>query len=211
MRLVYPAHLGLLLLLPVALVGCGSNPAPTETASANTASTTDNSTTDNSATNTAATDNSATDASKGEGKVTLVGDSGLQFTLPPTWKWDGDKDLPLYSSADDAVSVVFQATTDPDAVVKKDLADLNGNEKDLKNCKIDGPPTSGKVDSYDATIQSGTVEVKGTKVLWELDTVKAKTPVVIFTIGLPVGMEDKAKTKDVAEYKTMMDSIKAAS
>ncbi len=197
MRFIHSAQIGLLFLLPVALLGCGSDTATTPTVSTDTTSTN------------SAKDASTTDASKSDGKVTLVGDSGLQFTLPPTWKSDGDKDSPLYSSADDLVTVSFESTTDPEAAVKKDIADMQGNEKNFKNYKEDGSASSIKVDNYDAIQRGGTVELSGTKVVWEIDTVKAKTPVVILTLGLPVGMEDKAKTQDVAEYKTLMASVKA--
>ncbi len=188
MRFVYSAQIGLLLLLPVALIGCGSSPAPTETASTDTTTTADNST----------TDNSTTDASKSDAKVIDVGDSGVQVSAPAGWTNQSDPGGTTLKSADGNVSVDFLPATDTNAR----LENVKGNLKKIfETVKDDGPATATKVGALDSSQQTGTAEGKGAKVSWTLDTVKNK--IIIESM-----IQDQTSDADMAEYKTVMDSIK---
>jgi len=192
-------HMGLLFLLPVGLMGCGSN---TDTA------TTDNSPSTTKPSASTTSDNTASDkTSTTDGKVTPIGTSGVEVTVPATWKTETKTAGTVEcTSADGALTVLFQPidTAANAAKIIKPAMDAikSASPKDYKE---DGPVASRKVGALDSQGQSGTTKDKGVENTWAVDTVKGKTPVVILMVD-----PTQAKDKNAAEYAALMDSVKEA-
>ncbi len=181
MRFTHSAHLGLLFLLPVALIGCGPNSTSTETVSTDTTSTTDNSTSD--------------------AKVTVVGDTGLQFSLPAKWTAKNEDGDITCISPDSGAAVTFFPEKDA-ATVDRVIEALRAAKAKHQNYKEDGAPASTRLGALDATEQTGSYDLKDGPYTWKIDTVKGKTLVVINSI-----FDNSAQ--NTADYKALMDSVKA--
>lgn len=185
------SHLGLLVLLPIGLMGCGSDADSADTGAKGAS--------------TSKTGTSTKDASTKNGKVIVVGTSGVQFSLPPTWTSKEANGRISCSSADGAAAVTV-VPVDDDAAAQKTVSLFTSNTKGggFTDYKEDGAPASTKLGALDSTQQTGTYKFKDEAMSWTMDTVKGKTPVVIHS-----SIGDSSKDKNGADLKALMDSFQA--
>lgn len=118
-------------------------------------------------------------------------EAGVEFTLPKGWTAKPDGEVITASSADDAVQMVFwvpEADTF-DAAVKELDKELG---KTVKNTKI---TSKGKQDIHNGMPhygESGTGEVEGATIVWSVDVLASKKPVLILTFAAPQLLEKHA-------------------
>src|SRR5438105_9936808 len=105
-------------------------------------------------------------------------DAGVQFQLPKGWKAQPDGETITASSADDAVQMVFWVPDVDtfDAAVKELDKEL---DKTIKNIKMDDKPTQDTHNGMSHFSQSGTGEVNGASIVWSVDILAAKKPLII--------------------------------
>ena len=129
-------------------------------------------------------------------------EAGVQFQLPKGWKAKPDGEVITVSSADDALQVVFWVPDEDtfDAAVKeldKELA------KTIKNMKTTGKPTQDTHNGMPHYEETGTGEVEGATIMWSVDVLAAKKPLMILTFAAPDLFE-----KNAGEYAKLVGSIK---
>ena len=185
-------------------VGCSKS--ETNTNSSNTSNTKASSsptTTTTTTTSTPANDNSSSSSSSpGEGHPFTHQEGGIQFVAPPTWKAKNEGETLIVSTPDDALSVLFWVPKGDD--FNKATADLQGQlEKVIKNLKVTSPGQETTHNGMRAYTGSGTGEVEGEQVVWEVDILQAKKPVFVVSFAAPAGFN-----KHEDEYKQLLASIK---
>ncbi|HVF67082.1 MAG TPA: hypothetical protein VM914_05445 [Pyrinomonadaceae bacterium] len=131
-------------------------------------------------------------------------DSGITFDVPDGWKAEPDGEQLTVSSADDSVALVFwvPAESSFDAAVEALDAEL---AKTIQKMKADGEV---KVDTHNGMRhagQSGTGEIEGKNVLWSVDMLQAKKPVIILTFAAPEQIE-----KHAGDFAKLIKSIRKA-
>lgn len=131
-------------------------------------------------------------------------DSGITFDVPAGWKAEPDGEQLTVSSPDDSVALVFwvpaESTFDAAvAALDEELA------KTIQKMKADGEV---KVDTHNGMRhagQSGTGEIEGKNILWSVDMLQAKKPVIILTFAAPEQIE-----KHAGDYAKLIKSITKA-
>ena len=128
--------------------------------------------------------------------------AGVKFELPKGWKAQPDGEVITVSSADDALQVVFWVPDEDtfDAAVKeldKELA------KTIKNIKTVGKPKTDTHNDMPHYEEAGTGEVEGATIVWGVDVLGAKKPLIILTFAAPNLFE-----KNEAAYMKLFNSIK---
>jgi predicted Zn-dependent protease len=131
-------------------------------------------------------------------------ESGITFDVPAGWKAEPDGEQLTVSSPDDSVALVFWVPTEStfDAAVEALDEEL---AKTIKNMKADGEV---KVDTHNGMRhagQSGTGEIEGKNILWSVDMLQAKKPVIILTFAAPEQIE-----KHAGDYAKIVKSIRKA-
>jgi predicted Zn-dependent protease len=131
-------------------------------------------------------------------------ESGITFDVPAGWKAEPDGEQLTVSSPDDSVALVFWVPAEStfDAAVEALDEEL---AKTVKNMKADGEL---KVDTHNGMRhagQSGTGEVEGKSILWSVDMLQAKKPVIILTFAAPEQIE-----KHAGDYSKIVKSIRKA-
>jgi predicted Zn-dependent protease len=131
-------------------------------------------------------------------------ESGITFDVPAGWKAEPDGEQLTVSSPDDSVALVFWVPAEStfDAAVEALDEEL---AKTVKNMKADGEV---KVDTHNGMRhagQSGSGEVEGKNILWSVDMLQAKKPVIILTFAAPDQIE-----KHAADYSKIVKSIRKA-
>lgn len=146
--------------------------------------------------------NSAGSSSANEGEVFTHQEGGIQFTAPANWKSKNQEDAMTVTSPDDALSVVFWVPKGDD--FNKAVDDLGDQlERVIKNSKITSPGETTVHNGMKAYTASGTGEVEGEQIVWEVDILQAKKPVFVVSFASPAQF-----TKHEAEYKQLLASIK---
>lgn len=132
-------------------------------------------------------------------------DAGVQFQLPKGWKATPDGEVITVASADDALQVVFWV---PDAeTFEAAVKELDKElEKTIKNVKIEGKPTEDTHNGMAHFGETGTGEVEGATIVWSVDVLAAKKPLMILTFAAPNLFE-----KNSAGYEQLVKSIKKIS
>ena len=130
--------------------------------------------------------------------------SGITFDVPEGWKAEPDGEQLTVSSADDSVALVFwvPAESSFDAAVEALDEEL---AKTIQKMKADGEV---KVDTHNGMRhagQSGTGEIEGKNVLWSVDMLQAKKPVIILTFAAPDQIE-----KHAGDFAKLIKSIRKA-
>lgn len=189
----------------------GCSKSETNTNSSNTSNTKASSTpatttTTTTTTSTPANDNSSStttsSSSSGEGQPFTHQEGGIQFIAPPTWKAKDQGESLVVSTPDDALSVVFWVPKGDD--FNKAIGDLQGQlEKVIKNLKVTSPGQETTHNGMRAYTGSGTGEVEGEPVNWEVDILQAKKPVFVVSFASPTQFN-----KHADEYKQLIASIK---
>ncbi|MDT4955980.1 MAG: hypothetical protein QOJ02_4118 [Acidobacteriota bacterium] len=184
----------------------GCSKSETNTNSSNTSNTKASSSpttkTTTTTTSTPANDNSSASSSSTEGEVFTHQEGGIQFTAPANWKSKNQADTMTVTSQDDALSVVFWVPKGDD--FNKAVDDLGDQlEKVIKNSKLTSPGETTVHNGMKAYTASGTGEVEGEQIVWEVDILQAKKPVFVVSFASPAQF-----TKHEDEYKQLLASIK---
>jgi hypothetical protein len=129
-------------------------------------------------------------------------DAGVRFQLPKGWKAKPDGEVITVSSADDALQVVFWVPDEStfEAAVKEMDKELG---KTIKNMKTVGKPREDVLNGMPHYGETGTGDVDGTTIVWSVDVVGAKKPLMILTFAAPALFE-----KHAAAYEQLLNSIK---
>jgi len=129
-------------------------------------------------------------------------DAGVQFQLPKGWKAKPDGEVITVSSADDALQVVFWVPDENtfEAAVKELDKELG---KTIKNMKPEGKPSEDTLNGMPHYGQTGTGEVNGATIVWSVDVLGAKKPLMILTFAAPNLFE-----KNSDAYERLLSSIK---
>lgn len=136
------------------------------------------------------------------GETFTHSDAGVRFQLPRGWKAKPDGEVITVSSADDALQVVFWVPDENtfDAAVKEMDKELS---KTIKNMKTVGKPREDVLNDMPHYGETGTGDVDGTTIVWSVDVVGAKKPLMILTFAAPTLFE-----KHSSAYEQLLNSIK---
>ena len=129
-------------------------------------------------------------------------ESGVQFELPKGWNAKPDGEVITVSSPDDSLQVVFWVPDEDsfDAAVKALDKEL---DKTIKNMKTSGKPTQDTHNGMPHYGETGTGDVNGVTIMWSVDVLAAKKPLIILTFGAPELMQKYAD-----DYLKLVNSIK---
>lgn len=145
---------------------------------------------------------SSSSSTSGEGQPFTHQEGGIQFVAPPDWKAKNQGEALTVSTPDDTLSVVFWVPEGDD--FKKAVSDLKGQlEKVIKNLEVTSPGQETTHNGMKAYTGSGTGEVEGEKIVWEVDILQAKKPVFVVSFASPAQF-----SKHADEYKQLLASIK---
>jgi hypothetical protein len=130
--------------------------------------------------------------------------SGVIFEVPSGWKTEPDGEQLSVSSDDENMVLVFWVPAEGtfDAAVEALDEEL---AKTIQKMKADGEV---KVDTHNGMRhagQSGTGEIEGKSILWSVDLLQGKKPVIILTFAAPEQME-----KHAGDYAKLVKSITKA-
>lgn len=136
------------------------------------------------------------------GKTFTHSDAGVEFQLPSGWKAKPDGEVITVSSADDALQVVFWVPDEStyDAAVKELDKELS---KTIKNMKTEGKPSQDVLNGMPHYGETGTGDVNGATIVWSVDVLGAKKPLIILTFAAPNLFE-----KNADAYEKLLSSIK---
>ena len=111
-------------------------------------------------------------------------EGGIQFELPDGWKAEAEGDQLTVGPEDDSISLVFWVPEGDtfDAAVEALDEEL---AKTVKNVKLDGEPETDTHNGMQHASVSGTGTVGGAQVLFSVDVLMAKKPVIILTFAAP--------------------------
>ena len=128
--------------------------------------------------------------------------AGVRFQLPKGWKAQPDGEVITASSADDALQVVFWVPEEAnfEAAVKELDKELS---KTIKNMKTVGKPAEDVLNDMPHYGETGTGDVDGTTIVWSVDVLGAKKPLIILTFAAPSLFE-----KHSSAYEQLLNSIK---
>ncbi len=158
------------------------------------------------------TDKTKSSDSAQDANVFTHKEGGIKFEVPNGWKATPDGDNMTVSSADGGLQVVFwvPAENSFDAAVK----DLDKEvSKTIKNVKTVGKPTQDVHNGMPHYGESGTGDVNGNTIVWSVDVLSAKKPVIILRGAKPLReelsrlreahqqhQENQLETADFAQY-----------
>ena len=183
----------------VFFVGCSKS--DTNTNSSNTSNSNTKTATSSTPATTTPTTTSA-DSPSTEGEVFTHQEGGLQFTAPANWKSKKDEDALTVMTADDTLSVVFWVPKGDD--FNQAVDDLSKQlDSVIKNSKLTSPGQETMHNGMKAYTASGTGEVEGEQIVWEVDILQAKKPVFVVSFAAPAQF-----SKHASEYKQLLASIK---
>lgn len=136
------------------------------------------------------------------GQVFTHSDAGVQFQLPRGWKSKAEGEVITVSSADDSLQVVFWVPDENtfDAAVKELDKELS---KTIKNMKTEGKPSQDTLNGMPHYGETGTGDVNGATIVWSVDVLGAKKPLLILTFAAPNLFE-----KNADAYEKLLSSIK---
>jgi predicted Zn-dependent protease len=130
--------------------------------------------------------------------------SGVQFDLPDGWKAEPDGEQLAVSSPDETFSVVFWVADEEDFQAAVESLDEE-LAKTIQNLKMAGEGKEGTHNGMAYFSANGTGEVEGVAVLWAVDLLKAKKPVIILTFAA-----SEHFNKHINAYKKLIASIRKA-
>ena len=129
-------------------------------------------------------------------------EAGVQFELPRGWKAKPDGEVITVSSADDALQVVFWVPDEStfDAAVKELDKEIG---KTIKNMKTTEKPANDVLNGMSHYGETGTGDVNGATIVWSVDVLGAKKPLIVLTFAAPSLFE-----KNADAYEKLLSSIK---
>lgn len=118
------------------------------------------------------------------------------------WKAKPDGEVITVSSADDGLQVVFWVPDENtfDAAVKELDKELG---KTIKNMKTEGKPSQDVLNGMPHYGETGTGDVNGATIVWSVDVLGAKKPLILLTFAAPNLFE---KNQDA--YEKLLSSLK---
>lgn len=136
------------------------------------------------------------------GQTFTHADAGVKFEVPQGWKAKPDGEVITVSSADDSLQVVFWVPDEDsfDAAVKELDKELS---KTVKNMKTVGKPAKDELNGMPHYGETGTGEVEGATIVWSVDVLGAKKPLIILTFAAPNLFEKNSKG-----FENLLSSIK---
>lgn len=143
----------------------------------------------------------ATPAASQDPDIHTIKDAGLQFELPKGWKAETKEDGQIFLSFEDGAGTITFLVADKyeEAVSGMKI----GLKEQLTELKSDGEPKTDTHNGMTHISESGSGLMKGVKITWSIDVLKAKTNVTILTFGIDTIMEAHA-----AEYEKFVNSLK---
>ena len=143
----------------------------------------------------------ATPVTSQDPDIHTIKEAGLQFELPKGWKAETQENGNIFVSFEDgAISATFVVQDEYAEVVSGMKSGLKERVTDLKS---DGEPKEDTHNGMTHISESGSGFLKGVKVTWSIDVLKAGKNVTILTFGIDTNMKARA-----AEYETFVLSIK---
>lgn len=168
----------LLLMLPALVTGCGGHVAEHTTSAG------------------------ATTVVTGAGGVQTIPDAGLQLTVPAGWSVSKPEDQLLINAPDGGVAVSFEVA-DPDQVAAAVADYKNTAQQRVQNLKETGGVRKDRLNGLERTTESGAGDTSSGPVTWRIDVVRARLPVVIFSM-----LTRNAEKADSAAYQSLLGSVK---
>jgi hypothetical protein len=138
------------------------------------------------------------------GKTFIHAPSGVQFDVPDGWKAEPDGEQIAVSSADETFTVVFWVAAEEEF---KDAIDALDEElgKTITHMKVSGQGKEGVHNGMDYFSKNGTGEVEDVAVLWSVDLLLAKKPLIILTFAATENFN-----KNIKGYQALVASIRKA-
>ncbi len=129
-------------------------------------------------------------------------EGGIQFDAPDGWKSEVDGEQITMSAPDDSISIVFWV---PEADTFDEALDALEEEltKMVKNIKLDGEAKSDTHNGMKHAGLTGSGQVEGANVLWSVDLLMAKKPVIALTFASPGNFEKHAEA-----YSKLVKSLR---
>ena len=129
-------------------------------------------------------------------------EGGIQFTMPAGWKAEKSGEAVTVNAPDKSISVTFWV---PEGDTFEAAVDAVGDEleKRIKNPKLNGEGRKGTHNEMPYYSLSGSGEVNDQDVLFSMDMVMAKKPVIILSFASPENFK-----RNAAEYNKLLQSIK---
>ncbi len=129
-------------------------------------------------------------------------EGGIQFDAPDGWKSEVDGEQITVSAPDDSISIVFWV---PEADTFDEALEALEEEltKMIKNVKLDGEAKTDMHNGMKHAGLSGSGQIEGANVLWSVDLLLAKKPVIALTFASPGNFEKQAEG-----YSKLVKSIK---
>ena len=129
-------------------------------------------------------------------------EGGVQFELPDGWKAEAEGEQLTVGPEDDTISMVFWV---PEGDTFEAAVDALDEElaKTVKDMKLNGEPKADTHNGMQHVSVSGSGKVEGVQVLFSVDVLMAKKPVIVLSFAAP-GMFEKHATA----MQSLIKSIK---
>ena len=132
--------------------------------------------------------------------IHTIKDTGLQFELPKGWKAETEANGQIFVSFEDgAASVTFVVEDKYEEAI---TGMKSGLKEQLTEFKSDGEPKTDTHHGLTHISESGSGLLKGAKITWSIDVLKATKNVTILTFGIDTILEAHG-----AEYAKFVNSI----
>lgn len=129
-------------------------------------------------------------------------EGGIQFELPDGWKAEAEGEQLTVGPEDDSISMVFWV---PEGDTFEAAVDALDEElaKTVKNIKLDGEAKETAHNGMQHVGVTGTGTVEGAQVLFSVDVLMAKKPVIVLSFAAPGQFE-----KHASAMQSLIKSIK---
>jgi len=136
-----------------------------------------------------------------EPDIRAITSVGLQYELPEGWKAENQENGNVFLTFENgAGNVTFVFDDDYPGVVG---GMKSGLKEQLTEVKFDGAAKEDTHNGMKHISESGTGMMKGVKMIWSIDVLKATKPVTMLTFGVEEVMQ-----KHIDEYEKFISSLK---
>ena len=133
--------------------------------------------------------------------IRAISSAGLQYELPKGWKAENQENGNVFLTFENgAGNVTFVFDDDYPGVVG---GMKSGLKEQLTEVKFDGAAKEDTHNGMKHISESGTGMMKGVKMIWSIDVLKATKPVTMLTFGVEEVMQ-----KHIDEYEKFISSLK---
>lgn len=183
--------LGLCLLISV---GCSQPTSNTSTSSSTSTTSTASSATP-APTPSASASESPSDQAKGEGTTMTHQECGIEFTLPAGWKQEEGQQHLMVNPEDGTVVVFFITPGDEGVDAAGDAIEKIITEV-VQEPEIEGEGEETNINGMEAFSFNGKGKSDGKDVIFSVDFIKAKKPLIVLALGEQDGVAKHAKDVD---------------